>query len=187
MPILPDPLQTGKLIEQDALAIEVLPELQSRLSLRVAGGDRETLAAEIDIPLPDQIGLQAPLDGGAIACLGPDEWMMTLTRDLAALVQTRAGTASVPHALVDISSRELTLVISGSDARELLSVGCPRDLRSFTPGKACRTLCFDVPVILWCEAKDRYRLDVWRSFAPHLASLLLQSARAIKAEKDLSV
>ncbi len=181
----PDPIQMVQLIEQDGLAITLMPEDKTRLSLRVAPSDREAFGKQIGALLPDQIGQQAQMEGGSVACLGPDEWMVSLANDPALSLKDRALTATVPHALVDISSREFSLVISGADSRELLSVGCPRNLNHFTAGKACRTLCFDVSVILWCEAEDRFRIDVWRSFAPHLASLLQQSAKALAAEKRL--
>nr|WP_321445576.1 sarcosine oxidase subunit gamma family protein [uncultured Cohaesibacter sp.] len=181
----PDPIQTVQLIEQDGLAITLMPENKTRLSLRVAPADREAFGKQIGAPLPDQIGQQTQMEGGDIACLGPDEWMLWLDNDLALSLKERALSAAVPHALVDVSSREVSLVVAGADAKELLCVGCPRNLNHFTTGKACRTLCFDVSVILWCEAEDRFRIDVWRSFAPHLASLLQQSARALAAEKRL--
>lgn len=187
MNYLPDPLEAGSLIEQEDLTIAVLPEDRARFSLRVGLTDRDALGDHLSAFLPDQIGSRSPFWDGEVACLGPDDWIIRLpAKDADALSQKSKDVSStIPHSLVEISARELTLAVSGYQAMELLTVGCPRDLRKLLPGKACRTLCFDVPVTLWCDDVKSYRLDVWRSFAPHLASLFSESANALAAEKRL--
>jgi sarcosine oxidase subunit gamma len=49
-----------------------------------------------------------------------------------------------------------------------LASGCPLDLERFAVGRATRTVFETVEVIVWREAADRFRVFVWRSFAPWL-------------------
>ena len=90
--------------------------------------------------------------------------------------------ASHPHSLVETSGREVTLVIEGPRAAELLTIGCARDIEGIRVGEGRRTNCDGVTVVLWRDASDRFRLDVWHSFAPHLRDLLDTGCREFAAE-----
>ncbi|GAD57192.1 sarcosine oxidase subunit gamma [Limimaricola cinnabarinus] len=107
-------------------------------------------------------------------CLGPDEWLIhapEAERD--AIVEAGAAAyASAPHALVEISDREISYAVSGPAARELLTIACPRDLDRLATGRAMRTVFDTAQVVLWRDGEDAFRLDVWRSFAPHVRALL---------------
>jgi sarcosine oxidase, subunit gamma len=54
--------------------------------------------------------------------------------------------------------------------------GCPQDLDLFAVGKASRTIYETVEIILIREAKDRFHVEVWRSFAPWLWTALTEAA-----------
>ena len=90
--------------------------------------------------------------------------------------------ASHPHSLVDVSGREVTLVIDGPRAAELLTIGCARDIEAIPVGQGRRTAFDNVTVILWRDAATVFRLDVWTSFAPHVAGLLDAGCRELAAE-----
>ena len=80
--------------------------------------------------------------------------------------------AETPHSLVDISDREITIAVEGARAEELLTAGCPIDLRRIAPGDAKRTILDTAQIVLLRDAPDRFRIEVWRSFAPHVEDLL---------------
>ena len=158
----------------DALvAVEELAPT-ARFSLRARPAARAAVAAALRLDLPAAVGERAQADGRTALCLGPDEWVVTApeaARDgiVADLATVRAG---APHALTDIADREVTFAVSGPEAATLMSIGCPRDLDRMAPGRGARTVFDGVQVVLWRDAPDAFRLDVWRSFAPHVHALL---------------
>ena len=80
--------------------------------------------------------------------------------------------AEAPHSLVDISDREIAIAVEGARAEELLTAGCPIDLRRLASGDAKRTIFDTAQIVLLRDAPDRFRIEVWRSFAPHVEDLL---------------
>lgn len=137
----------------------------ARWSVRARDGD--ALAALLGRPVPLTIGQAA--DG--LACLGPDEWL--LVRPAGSAIPTCAGQ---PLSVVDVSEREISLVVEGGRAQDILASGCPRDLSRFAPGTARRTIYEGVEVVLWRESETRFAVDVWRSFAPWLWAALIKAA-----------
>ena len=97
-------------------------------------------------------------------------------------LRAKADAAVHPHSLVDISAREVTLTIEGPKAAELLTLGCPRDIATIAPGEGRRTLFDGATVVLWRDAADRFRMDIWNSFAPHVAQLLQTGCKELAAE-----
>lgn len=158
---------------------------RTRMSLR-ARGDLAPLEAALGLSLPRRIGLRAGAGGLEAICLGPDEWMLHGTEGEAArAAEACAGVyAQLPHSLVDVSGREVTFVIEGPRAAELLTLGCPRDIDGIAPGEGRRTLFDGATVLLWRDAGDRFRMDVWNSFAPHVFALLGTGCRELAAEAD---
>ncbi|CUH80703.1 sarcosine oxidase subunit gamma [Tropicibacter naphthalenivorans] len=162
------------LVSTAAVTVTQVPH-RARLSLR-ARGDLAPLDRALGFALPRGIG------GVTLgtACLGPDEWII-LTDDAAA-VMTACAEVSLPHSLVDVSGREITFEIEGPRASELLTLGCPRDIDAIPDGTARRTVFDGVTVTLWRDTAERFRIDVWNSFAPHVAHLLASGARELAAE-----
>jgi sarcosine oxidase, subunit gamma len=155
----------------------------ARFSLR-AGPDGRAAAAEIlGLALPERIGERAVAGSRSGLCLGPDEWMLQADEAereaiAGALADLAARTAL---SAVDISDRELALVLEGPAALDLLATGCPLDLARMPTGSGTRTLFDTVQVVLVREAEDRFRLEVWRSFAPHVRALLDTATRELAA------
>ena len=168
-----------------------LAEPCGRLSLR-ARGNLAALDEALHLVLPVRIGQRAsqPSDefsAGGIAeaiCLGPDEWKLHVPNPLLARIIARCANVyeAHPHSLVDISGREVTLEIEGPRAAELLTIGCPRDIHAMPVGEGRRTVFDGVMVVIWREASDRFRMDIWNSFAPHLLALLETGSRELAAE-----
>lgn len=82
---------------------------------------------------------------------------------------------------VDVSDREITFRLDGPAALDLLSTGCPLDLAKLTVGYGARTVFDTAQVVVTREAEDRFRLVVWRSFAPHVRARLDLAAREVAA------
>ena len=157
----------------NAVTIAVLPPV-ARLNLRIAPADLATASAAFGLPLPEKIGQGAKKSDRAAYCLGPDEWLLHAAEaDQAAIVAAFAKIRDkIPHSLTVISDREFTIAITGPRALELLSVGCPLDLSRMAPGTAKRTLFDSAQVVLIRDADDAFRIEVWRSFFPHVHELL---------------
>ncbi|WP_413207234.1 sarcosine oxidase subunit gamma [Rhodospirillum sp. A1_3_36] len=165
-------------------AVQVsLPAPRGRLSLR-ARGDLTPFAQPLGFALPERIGQRAQTDDVQALRLGPDEWTLNTPVDaVAGLIDAFAAIyPSHPHSLVDISGREISLVIDGTQASELLTIGCARDVEAIPPGEGRRTLFDGTSVLLWRDAPNTYRMDVWNSFAPHLLALLKTGCAELAAE-----
>lgn len=151
---------------------ELAPE--ARFSLRVRPANAPVLGQALGLDLPGRIGQIAEARGHKALCLGPDEWLICApeaARD-AIVEAAREAYAAAPHSLTEISDREISYAISGPAAQELLSIACPRDLDRLAPGQAVRTVFDSAQVVLWRDGPEAFRLDVWRSFAPHVRALL---------------
>ena len=130
---------------------------------------------------PSQLGAASEVSGRAALWLGPDEWLLIADGAEAAnigetLELVLEGTA---HSLVDVSHRQIGLVASGPAAARVLNAGCPLDLslNAFPVGVATRTLFDKVEIVLWRRAEATFHIEVWRSFAPWLATSLAEAAR----------
>ncbi len=155
------------------VSVAVLPPV-ARLNLRIATANLAAASTAFGLPLPNRIGQGVAKDGHAAWCLGPDEWLLHAPEaEQAAIVADFAkARAKAPHSLTVISDREFTIAITGPRAQELLSVACPLDLSRMAPGTAKRTLFDSAQVVLIRDADDAFRIEVWRSFFPHVSELL---------------
>lgn len=153
----------------------------ARFILRGSEAVRVSCGMAFGADLPPRLGLAGEGAGRAALWLGPDEWL--LIADIAdpatagdTLESVLEGTA---HSLVDISHRQVGLIASGAAAARVLNAGCPLDLdlRAFPMGFATRTLFDKVEIVLWRRAETTFHVEVWRSFAPHLAASLTEAAR----------
>ncbi len=155
------------------VAIEVLAPV-ARFNLRVWPAERAAVAEAFGVALPERVGQGAEAGSKRAWCLGPDEWL--LHADAAQEVEVVDAFAAIragsPHSLTVISDREITIGISGDRVEELLSVACPLDLRRMAPGSAKRTLFDTAQIVLLRDASERFRIEVWRSFFPHVHELL---------------
>lgn len=172
----------GPLVETAAARVSVAVPC-GRLSLR-ARGDLSPFATALGLTLPARIGTRTSAGEVEAICLAPDEWMIHAPEaQLSGLQSACAGLYDRhPHSLVDVSGRETTFVIDGPRAAELLTLGCPRDLDRLKPGEGRRTVFDGATVILWRDADNAFRMDVWHSFAPYLFHLLDTGCRELAAE-----
>jgi len=108
--------------------------------------------------------------------LGPDEWLLIAPEAEGAALssQLAAALSGVPHSLVDVAHRQTALTLEGRGAAELLNSGVPLNLSlaAFPVGTVSRTIFDKVEIVLWRRQAERFHVEVWRSFAPYVATLL---------------
>jgi sarcosine oxidase subunit gamma len=121
-------------------------------------------------------------DGRATLWLGPDEYLLLGVEPdqenvvAEALEQALDG---LPHALVNVSHRQIALDVSGPHAATILSGACPLDLdlAAFPVGMCTRTVLAKADVILWRTREDGFHVEAWRSFAAYVTGVLGEIAR----------
>ncbi len=117
--------------------------------------------------------------------LGPDEQLLIGAESDAGAMREGlvAALGDTPHSLVDISHRQVAFAVKGAHAEWLLQSGCPLDLDigQFPVGMCTRTVFLKSEIVLWRTAPDTFRLEVWRSFADYVASLLAEAAIELSA------
>lgn len=170
----------GTLVETSAASVSAAMPC-TRLSLR-ARGDLAPFEAALGLSLDGQIGSRSASDTLEAMRLGPDEWILHGSNGTAAAAALAGLYDSHPHSLVDVSGREVSFVIEGPGAAELLTLGCPRDIATILPGAGRRTAFDGVTVVLWRDGEASFRMDVWNSFAPHVLDLLATGCRELAAE-----
>lgn len=149
------------------------------------GGPTVRLAAEGALKLTvTAAACRAAAEGDSAALwLGPDEWLLIAGEHRAdeTAAALRAALAGLPHSLVEVSHRQVALEVSGPDAPLLLAAGCPLDLdaSAFPVGMCTRTMLAKAEIVLWRTAREAFRIEVWRSFAPYVSAFLGEAARGI--------
>jgi len=174
------PLQDRQLSLSGADPLIIHPGVETaRFSLRI---DPAALGAASDVfglALPDKLGgFVSSLEGEgaskAAVMIGPDEWYLTapqsahdqIIADFAKLYETQL------HSLVDISNREISIVVEGARAAWLLQAVMAFDVEKMSYPSGRRTLFERVQIILLREREDRFSIEVWASFAEHVWNLL---------------
>lgn len=175
--------EPGPLATSSAVTVSLLSPA-GRFSLRARQAELPALSEVVGVDLPRKIGIRAGTGTTEVLCLGPDEWqILTAETDAFRLSEACARIyAEVPHSLTEISDREISVRIEGPKAAELLTLGCPRDIDRLGVGEGRRTLMDGATVVLWRDGAQEFRLDIWRSFAPHVIALLETGCSELAAE-----
>jgi sarcosine oxidase subunit gamma len=116
--------------------------------------------------------------GRAALWLGPDEWLLVAAEDQPGAIETGFAGAlgGLPHSLVGVSHRHLSMALEGPRAADVLNAGCPLDLgEAFPAGMCTRTIFGKAPIILWRTGPLDFTIIVWRSFAPYVRDLLTEA------------
>ncbi|MTI46117.1 sarcosine oxidase subunit gamma [Roseibium hamelinense] len=179
----PDAAETPLLAIAGVSVLKAAPvtrlSFRGREKARVAAGK----AFGADLPV---IAMTATVSGNRVAqWMGPDEWtLLAPETDLSSVWERLEGALSAePHALVDISDRQLAILVSGEKAAWLLNSGVPIDLHesALPVGTVTRTLYHKVPVVLWRIGPDTFVVEAWVSFMDYVSGLLVQAAEELKA------
>lgn len=157
--------------------VRVMPgKPASRISLRAPAESLGTLSAALGLDLPTRPKSSIAKGGRAALWLGPDEWLV-IDENEADLPAICGGVAAL-HSAVDISHRNLAILVSGPQAADVLNAGCPQDLSlaAFPVGAASRTVLGKAEVVLWRTGNEAFHVEVWRSFSDYAFTLLSEAA-----------
>ena len=118
----------------------------------------------------------------AMLWLGPDEWLVVTPDRRAARIERvlRDALDGQHAALTDVSHSRTILTLSGSDARAVLSKGCPLDFhpRVFVPGRCTQSrLAKCQALIHHTSATPVFEIYVHRSFAQYIWTWLEDAGR----------
>ena len=151
----------------------------ARFNLRIDPSVASTAATAFGAPLPARIG-QTATSGGRLALqLGPDEWQLLAPLSEGDAIVESFGQLQTPHSLVDISHREVGILVEGEAASLALRSAIAFDLEAMPVGTGCRTVFDKAQIILIRETENRFRIEVWRSFADHVWHILHAVSREI--------
>jgi sarcosine oxidase subunit gamma len=154
----------------------------ARFSLRIAPKNLANASRCFGCDLPRQIGAMAASAERLVLCLGPDEWQLSAPLNEANVIQTEFAAiySDCAHSLVDIGCRETAIQVEGPAAALLLASGCPLDLATMPPRTGTRTVFDKTQIVLTKYEETRYRIEVWRSFAPHIWGILEAATHEIR-------
>ena len=150
----------------------------ARFSLRLGAVDLPKAEKVFGQALPQRIG-EMSVSGPRLAlCLGPDEWLLIVPTEAAGglVAGFKRLEATLMHALVDISDRQVGIEITGHGAALLLNAGCPLDLEEMETGRCSRSVIEGVQVVVIKFSLERYRIEIARSFAEFIRDFLVQAA-----------
>lgn len=166
----------GRSFEGQGIALLPAPPA-SRLSLRAPESSRPALSKALGLDLPAKPKSTAANGARAALWLGPDEWLVT--DETGADLPSVCATVTALHSAVDISHRNVGILVSGPRAEDVLNAGCPQDLSlaRFPVGAASRTVLGKAEIVLWRTGAEAFRVECWRSFSDYVFSLLKAAAR----------
>lgn len=165
------------------LSIRVAADV-ARFSLRIDPAAIDAASKAFGLKLPKKIGDLSISGEKRAVCLGPDEWY--LTAPLAEQDAVEAGFAGLYtkalHSLVEIGHREVGIEVEGAAALLALRSAIAFDIEAMPVGSGCRTIFDKAQIVLLREAEQRFRIEVWRTFADHVWGLLEAVGREISLD-----
>jgi Ala-tRNA(Pro) deacylase len=161
----------------DSAAISEIAGL-GRVILRCREADITSVSGRIDLELPRHACLSESRGGLSCLWLGPDEWLLlNYSRTDRWISHLEAKLDGIVRSLVDVSDRQIALAVRGSRAEMILATGCSLDLsvETFPVGMCTRTMFAKAEVVLWRTATDGFHVEVARSYARYVETLLRQA------------
>ncbi len=172
--------------EAAGLTLDVLA-FRGYLNLRGDAADAgflEAVAKPLGQPLP--LVANTFSDGACrVYWLGPDEWLIITEPEreqLLAAQLTEALTGRI-FALTDLTGGQISLRLSGTNARDVLATGCTLDFhpRVFQPGQCAQTMLGKVSMLIGLlsvtDDGGVFEIVVRRTFAEYAARWLQRGAR----------
>ncbi|KAA0579870.1 sarcosine oxidase subunit gamma family protein [Azospirillum sp. Sh1] len=151
----------------------------ARFSLRIDPAAAQSAGAAFGTPLPTRIGGMVENGGRTALQLGPDEWVLLAPVAESDTIADAFAALQEPHSLVDIGHREVGILVEGEAAALALRAAIAFDIEAMPVGSGCRTIFDKAQIVLIREDKNRFRIEVWRSFADHVWGLLQAVSREI--------
>jgi sarcosine oxidase, subunit gamma len=162
--------------------VQLLPPA-ARFVLRGSPAVMAAAGAALGLNISDIACRSASAGGRAALWLGPDEQLLLApAADGGAIaLELSQALSALPHSLVDVSHRQIALEVSGSQAQNVLSAGCPLDLHleSFPVGACTRTVLGKCDIVLWRSCVARFHVEVWRSFADYASRFLAEAGETL--------
>jgi sarcosine oxidase subunit gamma len=149
------------------VTVTMLPDA-SRYILR---GDAAAFAG-YGVGLPREACRAATYGALSAVWLGPDEWLLLLP-------DGQALPSGAMASVVEVSDRQVGIEVAGEQAAEAINAFNALDLHvdAFPIGMCTRTLFGKAEIVLWRVAAEKFRIEVWRSFAPYVLGCLAEAAR----------
>jgi sarcosine oxidase subunit gamma len=122
---------------------------------------------------------------GGLSChwLGPDEWLMTVTKPEVSIMQDLEDSLSGLHiAVTDLTGGQSLLGVGGRQSRDVLSAACTLDLHAdaFAQGSCAQTILAHSNVLITPAFQSSgdcvFEVLVRRSYADHLIRWLMDAA-----------
>jgi sarcosine oxidase subunit gamma len=155
----------------------------TRFVLQGGAAARGLAGEAFGVPLPESACRAHSRDARAALWLGPDERLLLAPagEQEALAAGFESALAGVAHSLVDVSQRQIALLVSGPHASAALNTGCPLDLdlSAFPPGMCTRTLLGKAEIVLWRRNAAEYHLEVWRSFSDYVLGWLREGGQSV--------
>ena len=159
-------------------AVSVTPAAPvARISLRAPEASGTALDKALGLALPRKPKTSAVSGSRVALWLGPDEWLV-IDADATDLVGA-CGRAKEFHSAVDVSHRNVGIVVSGVGAEATIAAGCPQDisLEVFPVGACSRTILGKIEIVLWRTGEQEFRVECWRSFSDYAFTFLADAAK----------
>jgi sarcosine oxidase, subunit gamma len=156
----------------------------ARFSLRMDLEHMDKAAAAFGSDIPVRPGGICVNGEKTALWLGPDEWLLLAPEASSEEIALNFSTLgeTVPHSLVDVSDRTLAIELSGPQATRALNAGCPLDLENMPVPHCTRTVLDKAQIILVKQEKQKYRLEIVRSFAPYVWTFLKKVGNELPAD-----
>jgi sarcosine oxidase, subunit gamma len=153
----------------------------ARGALRAGPEALGALSAALGVTLPERPKTSVNANDRHALWIGPDEWLL-IGPDGTDFVGLTKETG-VLHSMVDVSHRNIGIIVSGPGAAAAISSACPQDLSPnvFPVGACSRTVFGKMEIVLYRPDADTYRVECWRSFAEYCFGMLSEGA----ADADL--
>ena len=167
------------------VSLRELP-FQTMVGVRVVPGSEvaSRVEAQLGTSLPSACGAVSQGEGLAVLWLSPDEFLVVAEAGPAAVTSALvAAVAEGPGSATDLSANRTTFELTGPSARAVLEKGCALDLhpRAFADDSAYVTTLGPVPVIIWKDDAESYRILPRSSFADFLGRWLLDAMVEFRA------
>lgn len=162
-----------------AVAAITPADFASRLVLRARPDAIAPLSRALAVKLPEKPKTSAKSRNGKRTALwiGPDEWLVI--DDGGADLLASCAKVGQLHSAVDVSHRNVALIVAGRQAESVMKAGCPQNLSLdvFPVGACSRTMLGKVEVVILRTADDAFRVEHWRSFSDYVFGFLEEAAR----------
>lgn len=166
-------LELPEILSGDDIHVTLAPE-RARYNVRVKKAELAAVKKDSGLTLPAKVGGASDKGDILSICLGPDEWFVSAPA--AKALSKTMDKVSKTHMMsaVDISHRNVALLLSGPGALTALRAGIASDVdeAAFPVGSAMRTMFESAPVLIYRLGPSEFHIECWRSFAPYMRDFL---------------